>query len=214
MAYTILVGEDNTLSATKRERIMQRSKLVDELQFLVCPTYKGYEMAECTVLLEYILPVSRRYVSEILTLSEERYEDHLKYLLPFDTNLTSEPGKIELQITFALADIDADGRPVQRVRKTSTTTINIIPIAAWSDIIPDSSLSAIDQRIIKTDAQIKALGDYAEVLSESKADNLKYNTNDKSLQLMSGLREIGDKVIIKDANDDDPSDDYVDIIEF
>ena len=38
--YTILVNDDNTLTTSVRERIMQRSKLVDSLHFLVEPTYK------------------------------------------------------------------------------------------------------------------------------------------------------------------------------
>lgn len=196
--YVILVNDDNTLSAPKKQRIMQRSKLVDTLFFLVNPIYNEYDMTDCTVSLEFLLPVSKKYCNEILTLSEERYEEYLKYTLPVDTNLTSEAGKIELQLTFAYVDFDDDGNVIQRVRKTSTIFINVIPISAWSDIIPDSALSALDQRIIKTDAQIKALNNITNVLSESKADNLKYEDNE--LQLMSGTKEIGNKVTIKQCN--------------
>ena len=38
--YTILLGEDNELVTSVQERIMQRSKLVDSLHFLVEPIYK------------------------------------------------------------------------------------------------------------------------------------------------------------------------------
>ena len=61
--YTILVNDDNTLTTSIRERIMQRSKLVDSLHFLVYPTYKGLDMTDFTVTMEYILPVSKEYVS-------------------------------------------------------------------------------------------------------------------------------------------------------
>lgn len=201
--YTILINEDNSLVTTTKERIMQRSKLVDTLWFIVPPDYKGYSMADFTVMLEYLAPISREYRSEILKMSDEMYNGHLKYLLPFDTKLTAEAGAIEVQLTFAMSDLDVDGNAIQRVRKTSATTINIIPISAWSDIIPDSALSAIDQRLIKADAQIKALEEIGNVLSESKADDLSYNTANGELQLMSGSTAIGNKVTIMSCTGDD-----------
>ena len=200
--YVILVNNDNTLSAPVKERIMQRSKLVDTLCFLSNPIYKGYDMTSCTVLLEYLLPVSKKYCSDILTLSEERYEEFLKYLLPFDTDLTSEAGKIELQLTFIYTDLDDKGNPIQRVRKTSTISIDIIPISAWSDIIPDSALTTLDQRIIKMDAQIKSLNDTAMSINDTKADNINYNPNSNELQLMAGDKLIGNKVALKSCSVD------------
>lgn len=194
MAYIILVNDDNTLYASHKERIMQRSTMFDKLCFLAAPEYKGYDMSECTVSLEYVLPVSKEYKNEILELSEEKHEEYLKYTLPFDTALTSEAGKIELQLTFVYADLLPDGTPVQRVRKTSTATVDIVPISAWSDLIPDSALNALDQRIIKTDAQIKILLDAQNELNEDKADNIEYDAVENSLQLLSGEKKIGDKV--------------------
>lgn len=200
--YVILVNNDNTLTSTKKERIMQRSKMVDNLWFLVSPIYNGIDLTDCTVLLEYLLPVSKSYKTEILTLSEERYEDHLKYVLPFDTELTSESGKIELQLTFLKVGLNPDGSDSQQVRKTSTCFVDIVPIAAWSDIIPDSALSAIDQRLIKADAQIRALADMSETISNNIVDDLKYNAEDETLQLQSNGIGIGNKVSVRDMLDD------------
>lgn len=194
--YVILVNDDDTLITTKRERIMQRSKLFNNLWFLVNPIYNECSMADCTVLLEYVLPVSRRYCTEILTLSDEMYENHLKYMLPIDTNITAEAGEIELQLTFIYSGLDAYAKSVQKVRKTMTTNIEVTPISAWSDIIPDSALTALDQRIIMTDAQIRALNELANALADNKADNIKYDENRNELQLLAGGREIGDKVVL------------------
>lgn len=44
--YTFLINEDNTLTVSKRERIMERSKQVDTLHFLADTTYKGVDMSE------------------------------------------------------------------------------------------------------------------------------------------------------------------------
>lgn len=200
--YVILVNEDNSLVATNKERIMQRSKLVDTLWFLVAPEYKGYDMAKFTVLLEYLLPISKKYHSEILSLSDEKYNGYLKYHVPFDTCLTSEVGSVEVQITFAMADLDSAGNAIQRVRKTSSILIDIIPITAWSDIIPDSALSALDQRLIKLDAQMRGMNEYMDAIENSKVDNLVYDKEAEALQLCSNGVSVGDKVYIKDMLED------------
>ena len=194
--YVILITGENTMQTTIKQRIMQKSKLVDDLWFLTKPTYNGYNMADFTVLMEYVLPVSREYKNEFLVRAED-YEGYLKYVLPIDTNLTDEAGEIELKLTFILSDLDESGKSIQRVRKISSTKIEVVPIEAWCNIIPDSALSALDQRIIKTDAQIKALSQLTNSINSNKADNIAYNDISGELQLMSGANAIGDKVIIK-----------------
>lgn len=154
--YTLLVNDNNEIITTVKERIMQRSKLVDNLHILANPTYKGHDMSGFTLMMEYVLPVSREYHSEILVKSDELYKDRLEYRLPFDTSLTKEAGNIEVQLTFVRVSEDESGNKKQQVRKTTPTVITITPITAWSDLIADSALTAIDQRLIQTEALIKA----------------------------------------------------------
>lgn len=156
--YSILLKEDNILTVTNKERVMQRSKLVDKLQFVIESTYKGTDMSEYTLQMEYILPVSRELHTEILSLSDEQeYEDFLVYQLPFDTNLTAEAGNIEIWLTFVNADMDENGKITEYVRKTSSCFVEILPVSSWANIIPDEALSAIDQRLLVVNAQLKAL---------------------------------------------------------
>ena len=192
--YVILLNDDNTLIATQKERIMQRSKLVDTLCFLVNPVYNDLNMADYTVSMEYVSPVSREWNQEFLTLSDETYNGYLKYIVPFDTNLTAEAGSVEVQLTFLNVAMDETGITTQYVRKTSTAKIDIIPISNWSLQIPDSSLSALDQRIIMMAGQIKATEEMMNVAIDNKADNIKFDDTDSSLQLLSGEKEIGDKI--------------------
>lgn len=211
--YVILVEQDDTLYGSKKERIMQRSKCVDNLIFMVEPIYRNtYDMTNATVMLEYLRPVSRKYETEILVLSDERYNGFLQYKLPFDTNLTAEAGKIEIQLTFVYTDLDEHGNGIQRVRKTSPTTIEIIPIAAWSDIIPDSALAGLDQRLIVMNTQIRALDEMNQIIASTKADSIKYNETENSLQLLSGKKEIGDKVVLKTG--DTSLEDGVPVVDF
>lgn len=204
MAYVILINDDDSMYGSHKERIMQRQKLVNDLIFVVDPIYKNtHDMTNATVLLEYVLPVSREYKTVFLTLSDERYKDcFLQYKLPFDTDLTSQAGSLELQVTFAYTEMDAKGKIVQRVRKTSPTTIEITPISAWSDLIPDSSLSSLDQRIIKIDSQMRAMNDYMNVLDANKVDDLVYNKTEDTLQLASKGVGVGSKVSVKEMMGD------------
>lgn len=204
MAYVILINDENELYGSHKERIMQRSSGVDSLIFITDYLYKNtYDMTNAIVMLEYVLPCSKRYRSEILELSEERYNDcFLQYKLPFDTKLTSEAGDIELQISFVYTEIDANGKSIQMVRKTSPTTITIIPISAWSDILPDETLTPIDQRLIVLSAQMKAMDEYMNVMGNKQVDNLVYDDSSETLQLMAGNKGVGDKVSVRDMLDD------------
>lgn len=204
MAYIFLLENDNEIIASHREVLMQRSKLVDEVWFLVNPKYKTCEndMSVFSVVLEYILPTSKSYHSLELVQDKEGYKEYLKYVVPLDTNLSSESGDIQLQLSFIYVGLDADGNGVQKVRKTRPATLHITPIANWGSIIADASLTAIDQRIIQTQAQIKELGYYAEILDANKVDNLVYNSAEETLQLTSKGIGIGNKVSVRDMLDD------------
>ena len=200
--YTILVNDDNTLTTSVRERVMQRSKLVDSLHFLVEPTYKELDIADFTVTLEYVLPISKKYKVETLIKSDELYKERLEYKLPFDTNLTREYGDIEIQLTFTKVDLDEEGKDIQYVRKTSTTSITIVPISAWSDVIPDEALTDLDQKILKTDAQIKELREMQEDILVEKADNLVLDEENKELYLTAEGNQIGNKVKLSDLGNE------------
>lgn len=213
--YTFLINEDNTLTASVTERVMQRSKLVDRLHFLAGPTYKGVNMSDYTVLLEYVLPVSKSYKTEILQKSDELYKNKLEYILPFDTELTSEAGDIEIQLTFASVEMDVDGKPTQYVRKVGPGVIHIISINNWSDMIPDAALSSLDQRLLVLIGQTKALSDQMNATINNKADGLSYKNN--ILQLLSQGNPIGNSVkIFGGSSEDNPGgeDGTIRVIEF
>lgn len=212
--YTFLIGEDNTLTATVVERIMERSKLVDSLHFLADPIYKETDMSDFTVMMEYVLPVSKKYKTEILEKSDELYKDMLEYKLPFDTALTSEPGDIEIQLTFVNVTLDADGRNTQYVRKVGPGSIKIVAISTWSDIIPDEALSAVDQRLLAAQALMKALNEQNNAIMKSKADSLRYKDN--LLQLTAQGTPIGTavKIVSSDSGSTDPEDGTIRVVEF
>lgn len=198
MPYTIIVCDDNSLYGSCKTKIMQREKLFNKLWFLAAPHYNGYDMSKCTVTMRYLLPISKEFKTETLILSDERYEEYLKYIVPIDTNLTKEWGDIELNLTFTMLDVDENGNIVQRVRKTENHILTITQLVDWDSVVPDSALSAIDQRILKQDAQIKALADLANAFDNNSVDNLVYNKEEDVLHLSANGVLVGDKVSVKD----------------
>lgn len=198
--YTILVSDNNELVTTVKERIMQRSKLVGNLHFLVPQKYKDFDMDNFTAMLEYILPVSKELHTEILDKSEELYKDHIEFKFPIDTSITKEAGSIEILLTFVYVEMLPDGQTLQHVRKISPTTLQIIPVPAWCDIVPDSALSALDQRLIEVEAMMKAANEMTQILYDTKADNIKYDEYANTLQLTSNGSLIGDQITLKGAS--------------
>lgn len=193
--FTILIQENNELVVSPTSgRIMQRSKLVDSLHFLVNPTYNDLSMKDCTVLMEYQLPVSHEYRSEYLTVSEDLYKDMVEYILPVDTKLTSEAGDIEIQLTFYNVSLDE-----QNIRKTSPCKLTIYPIAEWAQLIPDPALTALDQRIVKLMAANQQLIDLQQSYIDEKADDLSYE--DGKLSLTANGKKIGTEVPITSETD-------------
>lgn len=193
--YTFLIGDDNTLTASVTERIMERSKMVDNMHFLADQIYKDVNMRDFTVMLEYVLPISKKYKTEFLKKSENLYKNKLEYLLPFDTNLTSEAGDIEIQLTFTKVEMNSEGKTTQYVRKVGPGIVHIIPISKWSDIIPDEALSTLDQRIIALEALNKAMTDRFNINLDNKADNLMYD-DEHRIQLTSNGKPIGNAIKI------------------
>lgn len=175
--YTILVTDnDELIVSTPMRRIMQKSKLYDYLHFLVPQFYNGFPMKDTTVLMEYTLPLSHSQRSEFLHMSEDLYKDMIEYRLPIDTKLTEEAGDVEIELTFY--DVSLDN---QQVRKTSKCNITITPISAWSELVPDDALAAIDQRIIQLMAANKQLLDMQISYDEKKADDIALEGNIISL---------------------------------
>jgi hypothetical protein len=158
--YTLLLDNDNSFSQTNRQVLMQRSSLVDSLHILVPYLYNDLDMREFTCTMEYVKPISKKYTTETLVPEEELYKtDYIEYKIPLTSKLSEENGNIELQLTFTKVELDEDGNKKLYDRKTQPTTVTITPITNWSDLITDEALTALDNRLLAIDGQIKAINE-------------------------------------------------------
>ena len=189
--YTILVNQDRTLTATVKKRIMHRSNLVNKFQFLIDEVYNGYTTRDYTVAIEYVLPISKHYTIEILSPSDELYKGKLQYLLPIDTKLTSEVGEVEIKLIMTQLIMDENGNISDPVERTDMTKVNILPTELWEDYIASSDLGSVAQMLLQTQSTAEQLKAYADMLTVNKADNIVYDKETNSVQLLAVGNKIG-----------------------
>ena len=169
--YTILVQDDNTLQTSIRTRIMQNSKNIDYLHFLVKPNYNEIDMTDLTVILTYIMPISKERKTLTLTKSEELYKERLEYkiLLDNDENfITSEIGDVKMWLTFMNGD---------DVVRYTTPTILAIESTEEVEINPDEP----SQTLV--------------------VDNLHFDKDTNQIYLTSGGNVVGGAISIKELSD-------------
>ena len=244
--YTILINDDNTTIASIKERIMERSNLMNTMRFLVNPKYtieyqNGYDQSEeenssdntditdesetesqsesnttpivvdgvadmsrFKLLLEYTRPISKKPKSEYLTLTTNEdgtpktYKGKLEYKLPVTTDITKEHGEVQMSLTFLAVDLGVDGKEYQYIRKLDPISITVIPVSAWTDIVPDEAFAPLDQRLIQAEAQIKALEELNDISAITEADNITLDAETNTIALTANGEKIGDAISISE----------------
>lgn len=204
--YTILINNDNTLTQTVRERIMHRSSNVNTFRFLVNPSWTDNgvvtDMRNYDCVMEYRTPISNRYTPMVLIPSAELYKEKLEYLLPINTQFTSEIGDLEIKFIFTWLEMDSNGNFIEHSRKTDTTKIEILRTDQWSDYIADTNLDNIAQIMMQTQAQAEQIKMYNELIYATKADGIKYDPETNQLDLTANGAVI-DSATLEDCDIED-----------
>ena len=189
--YDIYIRNDNSVIVTGGNRIMQGSSMVDMVRVLVPKSYNDVitDMSEFSCMMEYILPCSKKYLVDVLVedvpndQSDDVYKDYVVYKFDVDSDLTTEPGDIEVQFTFAKAAlVDEYGIEIEpeRLRKTKKTRITIVPIAKWSDIMVEM-VNSEDPEYHEKPLPI-------DILDKKLVDiNAKYRKKDPNSEDISGI---------------------------
>lgn len=202
MAYTVLINNDNTATATVRDRILQRTKNVDTLKIIIPKIYNNQDFTTYSVLMEYKLPVSHEVKLEELVLADDAYkESYNLYSLNLNTNFTKEAGNVEIQLTIVGLTMDADGNTKEIVRNISPFSVPIVEIADWFNV-PDSALSTLTQYYLANKQQILALNDLATILNEKKADDIKLDIESGEIYLVSGTKRVGTGITLAELNNE------------
>lgn len=205
------MNDDKSLTATVVTTLYQREKLADKIQILIPPNYGELDLSEFTATLKYVDQANVPH-AEILKKEAELYKEHIRYVLPVDTELTQYAGDITIRLTFTKTDMEA--RKVFVVH-TGELVIKISPLKDYYSFVPDESLEFVDQIVSDLQNKISALDKIADIYDKTKADNIQIK-NGKTLQLLSNHTPIGDEVTVfsEGSGGDTGCDGSFDIVEF
>lgn len=185
------MNDDKSLTATVVTTLYQRKKLADKIQILIPPNYGELDLSEFTATLKYVDQANVPH-AEILKKDAELYKDHIRYVLPVDTELTQYAGDITIRLTFTKTDMEV--KKVFVVH-TGELVIKISTLKDYYSFVPDESLEFVDQIVSDLQNKISALDKIADIYDKTKADNIQIK-NGKTLQLLSNHIPIGDEVTV------------------
>lgn len=185
------MNNDKSLTATVVTTLYQREKLADKIQILIPPNYGELDLSEFTATLKYVNQANVPH-AEILKKDAELYKEHIRYVLPVDTELTQYAGDITIRLTFTKTDMEV--RKVFVVH-TGELVIKISSLKDYYSFVPDESLEFVDQIVSDLQNKIEALDKVADTYDKTKADNIQIK-NGNEIQLLSNKVPIGDKITV------------------
>lgn len=178
--YVIKMDTDKSLRATIKPKIYQYEKNADTLIFLLPMEYDEVNLANCTVTMNYVLPNGAGKAEELELELEPYREKWYEYRLKITTELTDLPGKIELWLNVTSPEDDL-------LLETGTTEIEVAKardITQYLSPEERNRLNKMDERLSK--------------LEKAKADNMKYDAQQQTLQLTADGAPVGDMVTLND----------------
>lgn len=201
--YTLKISDENTVTTTVKEKIIERSNYVDKIQIIVDRLYREQiDMTDASVWMKYKLPISNKIKMTQLIINDAVYEnDYLQYLIPADAYLTAEAGDIEVSFTFLKLIQNEDDSTTSYIRKTTSGIIHISPLAAFDKYEPSEMFDELDQRILAMLAAQKDLEALNKSLYGGMIKDVRLNTEDKKITLVNKEGEdIGEGIALKDLS--------------
>lgn len=198
---TIKMLSDKSLVMTVQSKLYQRQSLVDTMQILIPATYDDMDLTVFNGTIEYIDPGNVAHM-EILTADEDLYKDaFIRYTLPLDSMFTRIAGTVTMKVTLTYND---ESTMKKYVLKTGEIEIEIAEINDYFAFVNDSSLDAIDNRIMHLQTEADKLAAAAEIYAEDKVDDLVLE--DDILHVSANGKALGNGVEILVNPEDDDSD--------
>ena len=172
--YAIKMETDHSLTTTVHSTIYQGDKNDDTLVFVIPQAVDEVNMANCTVLLRYILPNGTGRSEELMMYPIPHNRDYLQFRLSVSSRFTEQPGHIELWLTAVNFNDDV-------VFHTGTAEIEITQHINIDDYMPPESLDQLDK-----------LSERVNRLESGRVNNLRYDEENDTLQLLANGVPVGD----------------------
>lgn len=201
--YTLKINDDNTVTTTVKETLIERSNYVDKIQIVISKLYREQiDMSDATLYMKYKLPVSNKIKLTQLTVNDLAYEtNYIQYLIPVDAALTAEAGDIEVSFTFLKLVANDDGTYTSYIRKTTSGVIHITPLVQFDKYEPSELFTEIDQRLLVMEGMIKDLDAQNKAAYEGMVKDIRLDTEGRKLTLTDrNGDDTGEGVKVKDLS--------------
>ena len=199
--YTLKITDDNTVVTTVKEQIIERSNCVDKIQVLVAKLYKDQiDITNAKVYMKYVFPISKKIKTIRLIANNTSYEnDYIQYLIPAESELTSEAGDVEVSFNFiisSLDDTDQDDTESNKnayIRKTQSGYIQISPLAVFDKYEAYEAVTTTDEEVpnsVKLDSENKKIvlvNKYGEELGDGVSIETLSELLGSTTKLISGV---------------------------
>lgn len=200
--YTLKITDENTVVTTVKEKIIERSNYVDQIQIVVAKLYREQiDMSDCTVYMRYVLPVTGKIKMTQLIPNDLAYEnDYIQYLIPAEAYLTAEAGDIEVSFTFLKLVSNEDDSTTSYIRKTQSGVIHISPLAAFAKYEPDEMFDEIDQRLLQLIALQEDMMALSEATYNGMVQDVHINDDKKIILTDRDGNDTGEGIEVKDLS--------------
>lgn len=201
--YTLKISDDNTVTTTVKETLIERSNYVDRIQIVTNKLYREQiDMSDTTVYMKYKLPVSNKIKMTQLTVNDLEYEtNYIQYLIPVDAGLTAEAGDIEVSFTFLKLVANDDGTYTSYIRKTTSGVIHITPLTQFDKYEPSEMFTEIDQRLLAIEGYIKDLDALNKATYENAVKDIRLDTEKRKVTLTNNDGEdTGEDIAMTDLS--------------
>ena len=201
--YTLKITDENTVTTTVKETLMERSNYVDKIQIVTSKMYREQiDMSAATVYMKYKLPVSNKIKLTQLTVNNLEYEtNYIHYLIPVDAAITAEAGDIEVSFTFLKLIANEDSTYTSYVRKTTSGVIHITPLVQFDKYEPSEMFTEVDQRLLVLEGLIKDLDAQNKAAYEGMVKDIRLDTDKKKITLTNRNDEdTGEGIVVKNLS--------------
>lgn len=174
--YAIKMENDKSLTTTIHSTIYQGERNADTLVLVVPKQYGDHNLADCTLLLRYILPDDTGHSEEIEMHPIPHNKEYNQYRLSAGSNFTARPGRITIWLTA----VDFDDNVILH---TGEAVVEITPHKVIEDFLPPERVEQLD----------KIMGQLDKILSGG-ANGLSYDEANQTVQLTRNGAPIGEPV--------------------
>ena len=198
----IKLDESMNLCMTKREPIYRGDHLNRTITYLIPMTVGNIDMERATVYLSYIRADGTADIA-LLVREDEPYNDrYYKYHLPITCTLSRYAGEI---CTFLQIFSGPPRHPT--IAKSSECFLQVVDSKNMDEYITDRNLRLIyemqrymEDKVEKAEKELHERIDKTDEVVAAKADNIVFNEEDSTIQLVSTIPVLDEEGNIVDTN--------------